>query len=86
MKIRAIGRSDLYNFMGFCKANRGDQSTWFMRDNFETFKTLKILKFDLIVRATEAVDRSDFSNVSLVAKFGCTDIAKALPVHLGNDR
>ena len=39
LKIRAIGRSDLYNFMGFCKADRGDQSTWFMRDNFETFKT-----------------------------------------------
>ena len=39
LKIRAIDRSDLYNFMGFCKADRGDQSTWFMRDNFETFKT-----------------------------------------------
>ena len=39
LKIRAIDRSDLYNFMGFCKADRGDQSTGFMRDNFETFKT-----------------------------------------------
>ena len=28
-------------------------------------KLMKFLKFDLIVRATEAIDRSDFSNVEL---------------------
>ena len=40
LKIRAIDRSDLYNFMGFCArpTDRGGQSTWFMRGNFETFK------------------------------------------------
>ena len=27
-KIRAIDRSDCTTFMGFCKADRGDQSTW----------------------------------------------------------
>ena len=45
-------------------ADRGDQSTWlpriFMRDNFGM---PKLLNFGLIVRATEAVDRSDFSNI-----------------------
>ena len=50
-------------FFFFCKADQGDRLTLFMRGNFEMFKTLKFLKFDLIVRATEAVDRSDFSNV-----------------------
>ena len=45
---------------GFCKADRGDRLAWCLRNNFETFI---LLNFGLIVRATEAVDRSDFSNV-----------------------
>ena len=28
----------LLGCMGFCQADRGGQSTWFMRGNFETFK------------------------------------------------
>ena len=49
----------------FCKADRGDRLTWCLRGNFETFKTMKFWNFDLIVRAIEAVDHSDFSNVEL---------------------
>ena len=44
----------------FCKADRGDRLAWCLRSNL---KRLKLLNFGLIVRATEAVDRSDFSNV-----------------------
>ena len=41
LNIRAIGHSDCTTVWGFCKADRGDQSTWFMRGNFETFEALK---------------------------------------------
>ena len=47
--IRAVGRSDCSDVL--CKG-------------LMDFETLKFC-FDLIVRATEAVDRSDFSNVEL---------------------
>ena len=42
LNIRAIGRSDFTTVWDFCKADRGDQLTWFMRGNFETFKNFEI--------------------------------------------
>ena len=54
----------------FCEADRGDRLAWCLRSNFETFI---LLNFGLIVRATEAVNRSDFSNVVWCARsFSCS--------------
>ena len=54
------GATSRLGYREFCKADRGDWLAWCLMD----FETLKFC-FDLIVRATEAVDRSDFSNVDL---------------------
>ena len=81
LKIRAIDRSDLYNFMGFCARPTGAASRlglWGV-----TSKRLKLWNFwfHLIVRATEAIDRSDFSNVGL---YGILQDRPGWPVDLVN--
>ena len=54
------GVTSRLGYREFCEADRGDRLAWCLRNNFEV---PKLLNFGLIVRATEAVDRSDFPNV-----------------------
>ena len=67
------GATSRLGYREFCKADRGDRLAWCLRSNFETLKNMKFFFFfffffffeifNLIVRATEAIGRSDFSNV-----------------------
>ena len=66
------GATSRLGYRGFCKADQGDRLAWCLRSNFETLKIMKFFEiffffwnFNLIVRATEAIGRSDFSNVKL---------------------
>ena len=58
------GATSRLGYREFCKADRGDRLAWCLRSNFETPKTMKFFEIlILIVRATEVIGRSDFSNI-----------------------